>query len=75
MGLGTRDALLILSHHLQFASDRDMEKRLVQFNFSAALDRVSHRSLLYKQIFIGVGGQFFSIVFEFLSKEARAFGW
>ena len=43
-----------------------MERRLVQLNFSAAFDRVSHYSLLYKLRFIAVGGQILPIVLEFL---------
>ena len=61
-GLKTCDALLTLSHNLQVALDRSMKGRLVQLDFSAAFDRVSHRGLLYKLRSIGVGGQFLSIV-------------
>ena len=55
-GLKTSDALLTLSHSLQVALDRGMKGRLVQLDFSAAFDRVSHRGLLYKLRSIGVGG-------------------
>ena len=47
-GLVTCDALLIFSHHQQDNLDRAMKRRLGSLNFSAALDRVSHRGLLYK---------------------------
>ena len=47
-GLETCDNMLTLSHHLQVALGT--EKRLVQLDFSPALYRVSHRSLLYKLI-------------------------
>ena len=40
--LGTCDALLTLSHHLQAALDRGMEGRLVQLDVSATFDRVNH---------------------------------
>ena len=70
-GLGTCDALLTLSHHLQAGLDRGMEGRLVQLDFSAAFDRVRHRGLLYKLMSIGVGGQFLSIVSEFLSDRRQ----
>ena len=60
-GLGTCDALLTLSHHLQAALNRDIEGRYVQLDFSAAFDRVSHRGLLYKLRSIGIGGQFLFI--------------
>ena len=41
-GLGICDALLTLSHSLQIALDKGMEGKLVQLEFSAAFDRVSH---------------------------------
>ena len=44
-----------------------MEGRLIQLDFSAAFDRVSHRGLLHKLRSIGVEGQFLSIVSEFSS--------
>ena len=44
-----------------------MEGRLVQLDFSAAFVEVNHRGLLYKLRSIGVGGQFLSIVSQFLS--------
>ena len=59
--------MLILSHHLKVALDRGMEERLVQLDFSAAFDRVSHCGLVFKLRSTGVGGQFLSIVSKFLS--------
>ena len=38
------------------------EGRFVQLSFSAELDTVSHSGPLYKLRFIGVAGQFYSIV-------------
>ena len=47
--------VMLCSHCLQVDLDRGMEGRLVQVNFSAAFDRVSHCGLLYKLMSIGVG--------------------
>ena len=60
--LGTCDVLLKLSHRLQVAIVRVMKGRLVQLDFSAALDGISHCGLLYKLRSIGVGGQLLFIV-------------
>ena len=40
-------------------------------DFSDAFDRISHRDLLHKQKSISVGGQFLSIVSEFLSDKRQ----
>ena len=64
-GLGTYDGLYTLSHRLQVALDRGMKVTLVQLDFSAEFDRVSHDGLLNKHRSIGVAGQFLSIVSEF----------
>ena len=69
--LETCDALLTLSHCLQVALDRGMERSLVQLDSPAAFDRVSHSGLLYMLKFIGVAGQFFSKVSEFLSDRTQ----
>ena len=42
-GLGTCDALLCVSHTLQSALERGQEARIVQIDFSAAVDRVNHQ--------------------------------
>ena len=55
-GLGYTDALLNISHHLQKSLDVGMESYIVQLDFSAAFDRVSHGDLLFKLKSIGVGG-------------------
>ena len=47
-GLGCTDALLTISHHLQKSLDAGIESYIFQLNFSSALDRVSHRGLLFK---------------------------
>ena len=69
--LRTCEALLTLSHHLQVTLDGGMEGRLVQFDFSVAFDRESHRGLLYKLRSIGVGRQFLSVVSQFLSDRKQ----
>ena len=49
-----------------------MEGRLVQqLDFSAAFDRVSHDGLCHQLRSIGVGEQFLSKVFEFLSDRRQ----
>ena len=59
--LGCTDALLTISHHLQKSLDAGMESFIVQLDFSAAFERVSHRGLLFKLKSIGVGGSVLSI--------------
>ena len=44
-----------------------MEPYIVQLDFSAAFDRVSHSGLLFKLKFIGVSGRVLSICTGFLS--------
>ena len=41
-GLGCIDALLTVSHHVQKNLDTVLESYIVQLDFSAAFDRVSH---------------------------------
>ena len=56
-GLGCTDALLTISHHLQKSLDAVMESYIVQLDFSAAVDRVSHSGHLFKLKSTGVGGR------------------
>ena len=65
--LGYTDALLTVSHHLQKSLDTGMESYIVQLDFGAALDRVSHSGLLFKLKSIGLCGSVLSICREFLS--------
>ena len=71
-GLETCDALLTLSHRLQVALNRGIERRLVQLDFSAAFDKIGHCDSLYKLRSIGIGGQFLSIVSELLSARKQS---
>ena len=68
-GLGTCDALLTVSHHLQMALEKNWEARLVQLDFSAAFDRVSHPGLVYKLQAAGVGGHLLSVQRNFLAER------
>ena len=68
-GLGTRDALLCVSHTLQSALESGQEARIVQIDFSAAFDRVNHWAILYKLCFVGIGGSVLSILTQFLSNR------
>ena len=61
---GCTDAMLTTSHHLQKSLDAGMESYIVQLNFSAAFDRVSHSGLTFKLKPIGVGGSMLSISFQ-----------
>ena len=63
--------MLILFHALQVSLNRSIEGRLVQLDFSAAFDGVSHRVLLCKLSSIVVEGQFSSIVSKFVAVEGR----
>ena len=52
-----------------------MKGRLVQLDFSAEFDKISHCSLFYKLRFMDFGGRFLSIVAEFLSDRRRRVRW
>ena len=66
-GLGCADALLSVSHLLQVALDAGHEGRIVQLDFSAAFDRVSHRGVIFKLECLGVGGRLLSVCKQFLA--------
>ena len=68
------DVLLTISHHLQTSLDAGMESNIVQLDFSAAFDRVSHTGLLFKLKSIGVGGSVLFICSEFLSDRRQSRG-
>ena len=48
-----------------------MESYIVQLDFSAAFDRVSHSGLLFKLKYICVGGSVLSICRELLSNRRQ----
>ena len=70
-GLGTCDALITIMHELQCALDSGAEARLVQLDFSAAFDRVSHEGLLFKLRDRGIGGNVISIIEQFLTSRRQ----
>ena len=69
--LGCADALLSVTHLLQRALDTGQEGRVVQLDFSAAFDRVSHSGILFKLKSLGVGGMLLSICKQFLSHRTQ----
>ena len=70
-GLGCTDVLPAISHHLQKSLDSGMESYIVQLDFSAAFDRVSHSGVLFKLKSIGVDGSVLSICMEFLPNHRQ----
>ena len=65
--LGSTDALLTISHHLQKSLDAGVESYIIHLDFSTVFDRVSHSGLLFKLISIGLGGSVLPICRELLS--------
>ena len=65
------DALLTTSHHIQKSLDVGTESYIVQLDFSATFDRVSHSGLLFKLKSIFVGGSELSFCREFLSNRRQ----
>ena len=43
----------------------------MQIDFSAAFDRVNHRSILYRLCSVGIGGSVLSILTQFLSNRSQ----
>ena len=70
-GLGTCDPVLCVSHTRQSAFERGQEARIVQIDFSAAVDRVNHLCILNKLCFVGIGGSVLSILTQFLSNRSQ----
>ena len=50
------------------------EARILQFDFSAAFDRVNHQGILFKFCFVGVGGSVLSVLTQFLSNRSHYVG-
>ena len=69
-GQGTCDTLLCLSNTLQSALWRGQEARIVQIDFSKAIERVNHQGILYKLCSVGIGGSVLSILTQFLSNRS-----
>ena len=69
-GVGCTYALLTISH-LQESLDAGMESYVVQLDFSAAFNRVSHSCVLFKLKSIGVCGGVLPICTEFLSDRRQ----
>ena len=70
-GVSCTDALLTISHHLQKSLDAGMESYIVQLDFSAAFDRMSHSGLLLKSKSIGAGASVLSMCTEFLCDHKK----
>ena len=70
-GLGTCDALLCAPHTLQSALESGQEARIVQIDFSTAVERVNHQGILYKLCSVGIGGSVLSILTQFLSDRSQ----
>ena len=70
-GLTTCDALLTLCPHLKVALNRNMEGRFIQLDSPTVIDTVSHYGLQYKMRSISVGGQFLSMLSEFVSDRRQ----
>ena len=70
-GLGTCDALLTITNFVQKALDCGNKVCMVGLDFSAAFDRVNHKTLIFKLRQLGVDGPFLSILMEFLSNRLQ----
>ena len=69
--LGTCDALLDLTCHMQENLDNGFETRIVQIDFSAAFDLVNHRALIYKLQNLGIGGWVLGLLIDFLTDRKQ----
>ena len=70
-GLGTCDALLCMSHTLQSALESGQKAKIMQIDFSAAFDRVSHQGILHGLSSVGIGGSVLSTLTQFLSNQSQ----
>ena len=70
-GLGTCDALLCVSHTLHSALESGQETRIVQIDFSAAIERVNHQGIDYRLCSVGIGASVLSILTQFLSNRSE----
>ena len=69
--LGTCDAPLTITNFVQKALDSGCKVRMAGLDFSAALDRVNHKVLIFRLRQLGVGGPFLSILTKFLSNRLQ----
>ena len=70
-GLGSRYALLCVSHTQQSALESRQEARTVQIDFTAAFDRVNHQGILYRLCSVGIEGSVLPILTQFLSNRSQ----
>ena len=73
-GFGTCDALLCVAHTIKSALETGQEASMVQIDFSAAFDRVSHQGIHLKLCCVGVGGSVLSVLTQFLSNRSLYVG-
>ena len=60
-----------MAHTLQSALEMGQEARIVQIDFSAAFDRVTHQGILLKLCSVGVGSSVLSVLTQFLSNRSQ----
>ena len=64
--MGTCDAHLCVSYTLKSALKSRHEARMVQIDFSAAIDRVNHKGIINKLYSVGIESSVLSILKKFL---------
>ena len=70
-GLGVCNALQTITNFVQKPLNSGCGVCMVGLDFSAALDCVNHKTLIFKLGQLGVGGPFLSILTEFLSNRLQ----
>ena len=73
-GVSSWNAILdiVYACHRELDSGRDArELAIVQFDFSAAFDRVNHRAFLFKLGDAGIGGPILAVLGNFLSDRTQ----
>ena len=70
-GIGTTDALLLLTHDMQSYLDKRAESRIVSLDFSFTFHLVNHLGLLYKLKSMGIGESVFNIFKDFLTNPQQ----
>ena len=56
---------------MQSALETGQEARIVQIDFSAAIDRVNHLCIFYKLCSVGIGGSVLSVLTQFLLNRSH----